>query len=260
MLIIGAAAIAVCAYGIIRQIITQDQAQSFYASVSPSAPAAPARQSILKLPMLGSAETAGPAEEEPAPAPFAPDFASLREIMPGLTAWILCEGTPIDFPVVQGRDNDYYLHRLPNGNKNSLGSIFMDYRNKADFSDQNTLIFGHHVKGGLMFGSLNNYKYQDYYDQHPTMMFYTPDKTYVLELFAGYVLDSGFEVPPFNFKSAASFDQYIAKLKRRSYFKSELVPVFGDQLITLVTCDYSFTNARFMLVGKLTEIPAATAE
>jgi sortase B len=72
------------------------------------------------------------------------DFTSLERINPDVVGWLAVEGTEIDYPVVQGKDNDFYLRHLFTGERNKLGSIFMNYRNHSNFSDKNTIIYGHH--------------------------------------------------------------------------------------------------------------------
>ena len=87
------------------------------------------------------------------------DFEELQKINPDIVAWIRIEGLGIDYPIVQGTDNEHYLHYTFRGEANVAGSIFLDYRNKADFSDSKIILYGHNMKNGSMFGSLK--KYQD---------------------------------------------------------------------------------------------------
>lgn len=85
------------------------------------------------------------------------DFNKLEEINPDVIAWIEIPGLEISYPVVQGRDNDYYLHHLITGENHKSGSIFMDFHNQEDLSDRNTIIYGHNMKDGSMFGTLDQY-------------------------------------------------------------------------------------------------------
>ena len=84
------------------------------------------------------------------------DFEGLKALNPDIVAWIRCEELGVDYPVVLGEDNDYYLHRTFTGEEHIAGCIFMDYRNHADFSDQRTILYGHNMKDGSMFGRLNS--------------------------------------------------------------------------------------------------------
>jgi sortase B len=184
------------------------------------------------------------------------DFESLQEINPDVIGWLYCPDTVIDYPVVQGEDNSYYLTHLYDGKKNSNGSIFMDYRGSADFSDVNTLIYGHHMKNGKMFASLEGYKKQVYYDAHPALYLFTPDGNYEIQVFAG-IVQSGQTAPPYtSFSDEAQYLELLASLNERSTFKSDVeVPVFA-QLITLMTCTYDYQDARYYLVGKLVKVGA----
>lgn len=91
------------------------------------------------------------------------DFNKLEEINPDVIAWIEIPGLEISYPVVQGRDNDYYLHHLITGENHKSGSIFMDFHNQEDLSDRNTIIYGHNMKDGSMFGTLDQYQSQALY-------------------------------------------------------------------------------------------------
>ena len=138
-------------------------------------------------------ESAEPAESQPTSTSMQEDedakvdFAALKEINPDIVAWLTIPGTNIDYPIAQHSDNDYYLHHLFTGEWNSSGCLFMDCRNELDFSDRHTIIYGHHMDNGTMFQNLMGYKSQEFYDQHPVGQLITPDGSYTLEFFAGYV-------------------------------------------------------------------------
>ena len=117
------------------------------------------------------------------------DFEALEAINPDIAAWLYLEETGINYPVVQGTDNEEYLDRLFDGSHNRLGSVFIDYRNSPDFTDRNTILYGHHAKDGLMFTPIIHYKEQAYYESHPSCLILTPEENYVVTFFAGYVAD-----------------------------------------------------------------------
>jgi sortase B len=181
------------------------------------------------------------------------DFDSARETLPDIAAWIQSYGTPINYPVVHGADNSFYLSHLPDKSSNKMGSIFLDYRNMADFSDKNIAIYGHDTKSGDMFGSLKNYTDQSYFEQHDVIFLFTPAADYELILFAGYILNSAYEVPPMSFSDSEDFGRYISDISRRSLFKSDAEVSFGDKLVFLCTCTPNGSkDDRFVLVCKLT--------
>ena len=179
------------------------------------------------------------------------DFDAFRIENPDTIGWVLLENTVINYPIVIGRDNDYYLRRLPNGESNKLGSIFMDYRNAPDFSDKITLIYGHNVNSGEMFTVLNDYENSAFYRDHPTVMIFTPEQDFEIELIAGYKLNSARETPPLGFKDEAEFLDYIQHIKSRSVFTSSVEVEGDDRIVCLCTCNYSLDNGRMIIVGKL---------
>jgi len=193
--------------------------------------------------------------EEDVDEPILIDFDAMTEEIPDIIGWIQSEGTPINFPIVQGRDNFFYLNHLPNRQRNHLGSIFMDYRNAPDFTNLITKIYGHNTPNGTMFGTLRQYSSQQFFEDHHSMFIFTPDQNYELVLFAGYTLDSAFEVPPMSFANSESFYEFIDNIRRRSIFSSELEITFGDRLVLLATCTSGgLESERLIIVGKLVNI------
>ncbi len=197
-------------------------------------------------------QQADPAADMPPDEAAGVDFAALRQINPEVVAWLAAQGSALDYPVVQGADNDYYLTHLFTGEQNKLGCLFADYRGSSDFSDKNTVIYGHNMKDGSMFASLTNYREQGYYDSYPSMRLYTPKGGYTLELFAGVVADGADDFVRLGFNDDADFLAYIDALKAKSTFKSDVLVQGQDRIVTLFTCSYDFSNARYALFGKLT--------
>lgn len=183
------------------------------------------------------------------------DFSSLEAINEDVVGWIQADGRGIDYPIVLGEDNEYYLTHLFNHEENRIGSIFMDYRNNSDFLDKSSVIYGHYLKDGAMFSSILKYKKQSHYDTYPAMTLYTPEGDYTIELFAGIVHDGNYEFVQFEFNDSGDFLDYIGQLKAQSTFKSEVMVDADDRIITLSTCSYEFDNARYALYGKLVSMP-----
>ena len=107
-------------------------------------------------------------------APISVDFAALKAENPDIVAWLYSADTPINYPVVQSDDNNYYLRRLTDGSYNSNGTLFVDFRDAPDFSGFNTIIYGHRMKSKAMFGTLPGYLEQEYYEEHPVMYLICP--------------------------------------------------------------------------------------
>lgn len=179
------------------------------------------------------------------------DFDSLRAINQEVVGWLTIEGTDIDYPVAQHSDNDYYLHHLFNGEWNSSGCLFMDFHNQSDFSDRHTIIYGHHMDNGSMFQNLMYYKDQSFYEEHPTARLITPDGSYTVEFFAGYVADVNSDAWKLDFTSDRDFADWLTAVLERSLFEITVIPTRTDKIVTLSTCSYEFYNARFVLHGRL---------
>lgn len=187
-------------------------------------------------------------EQKPEPETIKVDFDRLISKYPDVVGYIYGAYTGISYPIVQSSSNDYYINHDLDGNVNNNGSIFMEYLNSSDFSDHNTLVYGHNMKSGLMFAHLTNYKNQQYYNAHPYFYIYTPTQDYKLNLYAGFVCEHDDEV------YALSLTQsQLAAMAERSTFKSNIGVPTG-QIMTLSTCSYEFNDARYVVVGELVPI------
>lgn len=185
--------------------------------------------------------------------PIRVNFDYLHGINEDVAGWIYCEDTPISYPFLQSPDNDYYLYRLVDGTQNPSGSLFLDFRNQFDMSDWNSVIYGHNMHDGTMFASLNEYKKQEYYDTHPVMYLLTPEKQYKVELVAGILA-----------RADASFYDFPVPEDRReevvkgwledSTFETNVQLQPDDRFVTLSTCSYEFSDARYVVIGVLREI------
>ena len=177
------------------------------------------------------------------------DFAALSAINPDIVGWLYCEDTVINYPVVQSNDNSYYLKHLFDGGYNANGCLFLDSQNASIFTDAHSIIYGHYMKNGTMFSSLVGYKEQAYYDQHPRLVLVTPVSSYVIEIFAGYVTSAQDDAWKIEFNNETEFEQWISVAIEKSMFKSDISPVSTDRIITLSTCSYEFSDARFVVLG-----------
>ena len=178
------------------------------------------------------------------------DFDALRQQNGDVVAWLYGADTGLNYPVVQADDNDYYLYRLLDGSYNKNGTLFVDAACKADFSGRNTIIHGHHMRSGAMFGHLVEYKKQAFYDAHPYLYLMTPEQTYRVDLFAGVVVDYDAEIYQSNLSQS-----YLSWCMSHSRFTSDMaVPSDTDRILTLSTCSYEYDNARFVVLGVLTPV------
>ena len=182
-----------------------------------------------------------------------PDFAVLKAWNPDMVGWIRGPGTDIDYPVVQGADNEYYLNRTADGGRSAIGSIFMESENQSNFSDDLTVLYGHHISGGRMFSSLSGFKNQLYYEEHPYLILYTPKQDYRVELFAGQIVNGRTGTFPLIFGEPAARAVWLDELLSSSSFLSPVTLAEGERLIALCTCSYEYQDARYVVYGVLRE-------
>ena len=187
------------------------------------------------------------ADDGPQECPITVDFTGLLAENADVVGWIYCEGTQINYPVLRGESNETYLHHMINGQYNSAGSIFMDFRCEPDLSGLNTIIYGHHMKNGSMFASLHQYTKQSYYDEHKYMWYLTPDHIYRLDLIAGYVGDAEAEVYTI-FMEREELGSYLSFAGSVSSFVPDHTPKEINGIIVLSTCSYEYDDARYVVV------------
>ena len=180
------------------------------------------------------------------------NFDAIWEIGEAAVAWLYSPDTRINYVVAQGEDNDYFLHRLLNGADAKEGTLFVDFRNSPDFTDSNTIIYGHNMKSGSMFGSLHQYEKQEYYEEHPTMYLYVPGNRYTLELLAGCYVSV--ENPIFSAlpPSEEERDSILYQAYHNSTFVSGITAGKEDRLVTLSTCAGDDT-LRYVIIGRIAE-------
>ena len=182
------------------------------------------------------------------------NFKALQAVNPDVIGWIYSPDTTINYPVVQGSDNAYYLKHLADGTENRNGCPFLDVQNRPDFTDDNSIIYGHHMQNGTMFAGISWYEDQSYYDEHPVMYLMTPTAAYRIELFSGYTTEMDSSAYMQTFGSNREHTDWLKEVSGRSDFRANLEISAYDRVLTLSTCAYRFENARYVLLGKLMEL------
>ena len=182
------------------------------------------------------------------------DFAALAEINPDIVAWITLEDSMINYPVVQGTDNAYYLEHLFNREVNHMGCVFMDYRSRPDFSDFVTPLYAHHSSNGAMFAGIEKYKRQDFYETHKSFTLRTPEGEYLLEPYTGLVLDAAEAFLRIDFTDVNDFVSYANMFNGQSTFRSDITIGEDDRVAVLLTCTADFDTARYVLYCRLSKV------
>jgi len=225
--------------GVVSSVIGRDSQETVSA-----APDSDASDGVI---VVGSDE---PADR----SPISIDFGALAQRSDDVIGWLYLPETAINYPVVQGYDNDYYLDHFLDGSPNVGGSLFADYTCPDDFSGQNTIIYGHNMRDGSMFALVDDYSEQEFYDAHPVMYLNTPQQNYRVDFFAGFTTDPESFVYVTAFATEGDFAAYLNTVRLYSDFASPVEVSGTDRIITLSTCTYSAEDVRFVLFGKLAEI------
>jgi len=176
------------------------------------------------------------------------NVVDLQAQYPDAVGWLAVPNTKIDYPFVQGGDNDYYLHRDINGDYALAGTIFIDYRCVGDFTSQNIILYGHHMKNGSMFGTLKAFAQKSFFDKNTHGVIYLPYCTLTLEFFAYMVINPDTEKELYK---VILSDTYFDYVKRNARHYRDIGLAQGDRIVTLSTCAYEFDNARMMLLAKV---------
>lgn len=175
----------------------------------------------------------------------------MLEINRDYACWLYLPGTPIDYPVVHTDNNSTYLHYLFDGSRNKSGTLFLDYRNLPDFQDPNTLIYGHHMRNGTMFGMLTSYDKEGFFAAHPYALIFSEQKVMLVAFFAGYITSSNDPCYDLAISDVDDLQAFSDNARTNSGFHSYVEIGPDDSIVTFSTCAYAFENARYILIGKL---------
>ena len=187
-----------------------------------------------------------------------PEYRKMYETNSDLAGWIVIDGTDINYPVVQSKVyQEFYLDHNFDGEEDDAGSIFADARNDILLPDDNIIIYGHNMKDGSMFGTLQYYLDKDYYDKHSTLSFDTLRKHGTYKIAAvglskiSEESDDTFKYYDFiNADSKKEFKKYVENIKKLEAYDTGVNLEYGDKLVTLSTCNSVEKDGRFFIVAK----------
>ena len=186
-----------------------------------------------------------------------PEYEKIHQKNQRLIGWVKIDDTIIDYPVMQTVNNEYYLDHNFNQEEDRNGCIFMDYQCDVVKGCDNIILYGHHMKSGKMFGTLNKYSKESYYEEHPVIQFdtiYEKGTYQVMYVFRSKVYseeDVTFKYYQFiNAASEMEFNSYLNEMAALSLYDTGVTAGYGDKLLTLSTCDYQEKKGRFVVVAK----------
>ena len=208
----------------------------------------------VELPEDTKAEENTEGEEEKKPVEEQPpvvDSEKMLSINSDYVGWIYISDTKISYPIVRGVDNDKYLRTTFNGERNGCGSIFMDMTNADDFSDRHTILHGHNMKNGSMFGRLRNFSEKEYWEEHPYIWIVTPERALKYEIFACYRTTSTSDVYTTAFASDEEFQELLDFCDSKKAYDTGIRPDVTDRILTLSTCTSDTEDGRRIVHARL---------
>lgn len=175
-----------------------------------------------------------------------------------IIGWLEIANTDINFPVLQGTDNEYYMTHTYKKENSKDGSIFLDKNYDWNLPSSNLLIYGHNNRNGNMFQSLLEYKEESYYKEHPTIRFTTINEDCEYEIIAVFTSRVYYKSEKnvfryyyfINAENEEEYNNYVEESKKASLYDTEKTAEYGDQLLTLSTCEYSQKDGRFVIVAR----------
>lgn len=184
---------------------------------------------------------------------YSVDFSKIADLNSDSVLYLKVNGTKIDYIVVQGKDNEYYLNHNFNKENNRSGWIFLDYKNRLDGTDKNLIIYGHNTKDGSMFGTLRKVITSDWYlnkDNHIITVVDKNNKTMKYQVFSTYKVDNEEYYIQTEFTNDDSFKEFLNTIKKRSVYNYKVDVDISDKILTLSTCAANGTK-RDVLHAKL---------
>ncbi|MCY7618121.1 MULTISPECIES: class B sortase [Bacillus] len=183
-------------------------------------------------------------------------FDELRKVNNDIVGWINMKDTMIQYPIVQSRDNAFYLTRNYLKNDTRAGSIFMDYRNDVLHESPNTVVYGHRMRDGSMFAGLTNYLKKDFFHEHRTFQYDTLYQSYEAEIFAVYETTVDFDYIQTDFQDLGEYAHYLQAVRKKSIYQTKTDVSTDDLILTLSTCDHVLApkNGRLVVQAKLQKV------
>lgn len=183
---------------------------------------------------------------------FLVDFDKLLEMNPDTIGWIRFNPEPsiINYPIVQGKDNEEYLHKTFSANENTLGTIFLNVDNNNNFNDRHSIVYGHRMKDGSMFRHLQDYEKEKFWKENPYFYIYTPDgREITYHIYSAEQIVDTSETYNTEFADDAEFQNFLDMTTKESLYDTGVEVTVSDQIVTLSTCTSASDEHRFVVRG-----------
>ena len=185
-------------------------------------------------------------------------FEELQAVNPDIYAWITVPGTVIDYPILQhASDNTYYLMHNIDGSYGYPGCVYTENMNSKDFTDNNTVIYGHNMKNGSMFAQLHKFEDPDFFNENREVLIYLPDEVLHYTIFAAHIYDDRHLLYSFDFTDPEVYQKYLDSIfstrDMSANIDKDVTVTTDDKIITLVTCIGSQPNNRLLVQAVLTD-------
>jgi sortase B len=181
------------------------------------------------------------------------DHAALLAVNGDYAGWLMVEGTDISYPIVYSNQELFYLRRDFNKNNSVAGTVFMDDKNNKNFSDTNTMLYGHNMKNGSMFAPLKNFLQKDFFEANRFVYISTLQGDFRYEIFAVYEVKA--DAVPYmpGMLGGEKLGQLLIRIKDLALYEKETKTTESDKILTLATCGYNLKDARIVIHAKLVE-------
>lgn len=205
------------------------------------------RSEYDKVRKLAVEEKKGDGEDQ-----FSVNFDELMKMNPDTIGWIRFHPEPsqISYPIVKGKDNSEYLKKTFSANENTLGAIFLNVDNNADFMDKNTIIYGHRMKDGSMFRHLQDYEEKSFWESNPYFYIYTPDgREITYHIYSAGQVEDTSDTYLTSFESEEAYQSFLNMTKEASLYDTGVELNAQSAIVTLSTCTSASDNHRFVVRG-----------
>ena len=179
------------------------------------------------------------------------DLEALRRTNPEVVGWIYLPQSKINYPLMQGQDNSYYLNHTWDEKSNAVGSIFLEYQNNPNLTDFNTIVYGHNMNDGSMFAGLRNFSTEGYWQAHPYVYVVSDEGIYRYEVFSSYKADLDSPVYGLSFDLTETKAEFLLYAMEQSVIDTGVLPDVTDRILTLSTCSGAGYTNRWVVHARL---------